>query len=100
MKVASLLLAMVENPPLSHGRDGFYVAENGSRPIHPALHAAATVLYSMDLLDTDKPTLHAAEEPQHHIGMFAWADCGDLVPPKPNTPRCFAITEILVPMLS
>ncbi|KAH8656814.1 hypothetical protein BGZ61DRAFT_540781 [Ilyonectria robusta] len=65
--VASLLLAMVENPPLSHGRDGFYVAENGSRPIHPALHAAATVLYSMDLLDTDKPTLHAAEEPQHHI---------------------------------
>lgn len=67
MKVASLLLAMVENPPLSHGRDGFYVAENGSRPIHPALHAAATVLYSMDLLDTDKPTLHAAEEPQHHI---------------------------------
>lgn len=62
IKVASLLLTMVEHPPPGHGRDGFYMAENGSMPIYPALQAIATALHAMDLVDTDKPTLYGTEE--------------------------------------
>ncbi|KAM5359703.1 hypothetical protein ACJZ2D_014272 [Fusarium nematophilum] len=60
--VASLLLEIVENPPSTHGRDGFYFVENGSLPVQRAVQLATKALYSEGLVDTDTATQFTTEE--------------------------------------
>lgn len=65
-----LLDATLSDPNTPHGRDGYYIAENGEYRLHDLAKAYSQALYDLGKGKSAEPTSFTAEEAQKYFGVI------------------------------
>lgn len=66
-----LLDAALSDPNTPHGRDGYYIVENGEYKLHDLAKAYSQALYDLGKGKSPEPTSFTAEEAQKYFGVIS-----------------------------
>jgi hypothetical protein len=62
--------AILSDPNLPHGRDGYYIAENGEYRLYDLAKAYSQALYDLGKGKSPEPTPFTAEEAEKYFGVI------------------------------
>src|SRR5579863_1963234 len=65
-----LLDATLSDPNTPHGRDGYYIAENGEYRLYDLAKAYSQALYDLGKGKSPEPTPFTADEAQKYFGVI------------------------------
>ena len=65
-----LLDAALSDPNTPHGRDGYYIAENGEYRLRDLAKAYSQALYDLGKGKSPEPTSFTADEAQKYFGVI------------------------------